>query len=158
MLAANKELNPAGIADILEAGDPANAESLIRSSIEQFRKEKQVSEEVSAHDSLAETLLELGKVAEAKAEIAQATKLTDKNQKPSSRLKTQIAAARLLYAEGKPDDAIRSLRLSIRDARKAGLFIHELEATLALGKIEARSGKTRESQALLLSASPAGID
>ncbi len=57
----------------------------------------------------------------------------------------------MLCAQGKAADAIRNLRLSIREAQKAGFFVHELEASLALGKIEAKTGKAKESETLLQS-------
>jgi tetratricopeptide (TPR) repeat protein len=41
---------------LLEAGNPADSEALVRSALEQFKKEKQVQAEVSAHATLAKAL------------------------------------------------------------------------------------------------------
>jgi ATP/maltotriose-dependent transcriptional regulator MalT len=126
-----------------------DSESLARSALEQFKKEKRVEEEVSAHATLATTLLELGRLANAKAEVEQLTKLARTNQSYSSRLNTEIVAARVLSGSGKSEDAVRSLRRTIKDAQKTGFFVRQLEARLALAEIEAKSGKKKESQDLL---------
>jgi ATP/maltotriose-dependent transcriptional regulator MalT len=136
---------------MLASGNPGDSESLVRSALEQFKKEKQVQEEVSAHATLAKTLLKLGGLTEAKAEVAQAARLVDRNESHKVRLKMQIVAADVLSAEGKPDDAARILRRTIKDAQKAGFFVRQLEATLTLAEIEAKSGKKTEAQTLLQS-------
>jgi tetratricopeptide (TPR) repeat protein/DNA-binding winged helix-turn-helix (wHTH) protein len=134
---------------LLDSGKPVESESLARSALEQFKKENRVEEEVSAHAILATTLLELGRLADAKAEVAQLTKLARTNQSYSSRLNTEIVAARVLSGGGKSEDAARSLQRTIKDAQKTGFFVRQLEATLALAEIEAKSGKKQESQDLL---------
>jgi hypothetical protein len=57
-------------------------------------------------------------------------------------------AAEVLSARGKPDEAARTLRRTIKDARKAGFFVRQLEATLTLAEIEAKSGKKTEARYL----------
>jgi len=136
---------------MVESGNPGDSEPLLRSALEQFKKEKQVQEEVSAHATLAKTLLELGRLTEAKAEVGQATRLANRNESYKVRLKTQIVAAQVLSAAGSPDVATRNLRLAINEAQKAGFFIRQLEANLALAEIEAKSGKKTEARALLQS-------
>ena len=136
---------------MVESGNPGDSEPLLRSALEQFEKEKQVQEEVSAHATLAKTLLELDRLTEAKAEVGQATRLANRNESYKVRLKTQIIAAQVLSAAGSPDVASKNLRLAIKDAQKAGFFIRQLEASLALAEIEAKSGKKTEARALLQS-------
>ena len=135
----------------LDLGKPAESESLALSALQQFTKEKQVEGEVAAHDPLATTLLELGRLGEAKAEVEQATKLAGKNESYSSRLKTEIVAARVLSGGGRSEDAARNLRRTIKDAQKTGFFVRRLEASLALAEIEAKSGKKKEASDLLRS-------
>ncbi len=130
---------------MLESGSPGDSEPLVRSALEQFKKEKQVQEEVSARAALARTFLELGRLTEAKTEIGHATGLADRNESYNVRLKMQIVAAEVLSAGGKPDDAARNLRRTIKDAQKAGFFVRQLEATLALAEIGAKSGRKKES-------------
>jgi eukaryotic-like serine/threonine-protein kinase len=136
---------------MVESGNPGDSEPLLRSALEQFKKEKQVQEEVSAHATLAQTLLELGGLTEAKAEAGQATRLANRNESYNVRLKTQIVAAQILSAGGRPDVAAKNLRLAIKDAQQAGFFIRQLEASLALAEIEAKSGKKTEAGVLLQS-------
>jgi eukaryotic-like serine/threonine-protein kinase len=136
---------------MVEAGNAADAEPLVRSAVEQFKKENQVSHEVSAHDTLAEILLDLGRLAEARAEVGQATKLAGRNQLRMIRLKTEIIAARVLSADGNRNGAAKQVRTAMNEAREYGLFARQLEATLALAEINARSGKKTESIALLKS-------
>ena len=57
----------------------------------------------------------------------------------------------MLSAEGKPDDATRNLRLAIKDAQKEGFLVRQLEATLALAEIEAKSGRKTEARGLFQS-------
>jgi TolA-binding protein len=66
-------------------------------------------------------------------------------------LKTQIVTAELLSAEGKPDDAARNLRRTIKLAQTSGFFTRQLEAALILARIEAKSGKKTEARALFQS-------
>lgn len=141
-----------GQADLLlDSGKPADSESLVRSALQQFKKEKQVEGEVSAHDTLAATLLELGRLSEATVEVEQATKQTGRNESRSSRFKTEIVAARVLSGGGKSEDAARNLQRTIKYAQKTGFFVRQLEASLALAEIEAKSGRKKESQDLLQS-------
>jgi hypothetical protein len=81
----------------------------------------------------------------------QATKLTVRNESRKVRLKTEIVAARVRAAEGKPDNAAHDLRLTIKDAQKSGFFIRQMEASLALAGIETRSGKKKEARSLFQS-------
>src|SRR5437762_7172544 len=64
---------------LMESGSVREAEPIIRTALEQFKKERQVSAEISAHDSLAQILLESGKPVEANSEIAQAQYLGNKS-------------------------------------------------------------------------------
>jgi hypothetical protein len=67
------------------------------------------------------------------------------------RLKTEIIAARVLSADGNRNGAAKQVRTAMNEAREYGLFARQLEATLALAEINARSGKKTESIALLKS-------
>jgi DNA-binding winged helix-turn-helix (wHTH) protein/tetratricopeptide (TPR) repeat protein len=134
---------------LLESGSPGDSEPLLRAALEQFKKERQVQQEGSAHATLAEAYLALGRLNEAKAEVGQATALANKNEGYGVRLKIEIVTAEVLAAEGKPDDAARNLRRTIKDAQSSGFFLRRLEATLALAEAEAKSGKKRDARSLL---------
>ena len=117
---------------MVESGRPGRLRAALRSALEQFKKEKQVQEEVSAHATLAKTLLELGRLTEAKAEVVQATRLANRNESSKVRLKTQIVAAEVLSAEEAGCTPLGICDEPIKEAQKAGFFILQLEATLAL--------------------------
>jgi eukaryotic-like serine/threonine-protein kinase len=141
-----------GIAELMvESRNPADAEPLLRLSLEQFTKEKQVQQEISAHATLAEDFLQLGKVAEAEKQIQEATRLADQNESYGIRLKTQVIAAKVLFAKGESAAAARNLRLVIQESTRGGFFIRRLEAALALAEAEAKAGRQKESLALFQS-------
>ncbi len=133
---------------LLATGNPADSEPLARSAVEQFKKETLVGDEASARGTVAQDLLQLGRLTEAKSEIAQALQLTSKYESTALRLKTNTVAAQVLAVEGQPEAAIKKLRLTIQDARKQGFVILRLEATLALAEIEAKSGNQTEARKL----------
>jgi len=133
---------------LLESGSAREAEPLARAALEQFKKEQQVSAEISAHDTLAETLLELGKVAESNSEILLAEHLSAKSESRAERLKTEIANARVI-SKANPEDGARKLRTAVQEAEQAGLLGRQLEATLALGEVEIKSGKKDAGKARL---------
>jgi eukaryotic-like serine/threonine-protein kinase len=135
---------------LMESGGMREAEPLVRAALEQFKKEQQFSAEISAHDSLAQILLELGKPAEANSEIAQAQHLGNKSESRAERLKTEIVAARVFSASS-PEASEKSLRSALQEADKAGLFVRKLEATLAMGEIEIKSGNKETGRARLRS-------
>jgi len=67
------------------------------------------------------------------------------------RLKTEIVAARVLAAAGNPGEATRNLRAAISEAQKSGFFVRQLDASLALAEIQAKSGHQRDALVLLQS-------
>lgn len=133
---------------LLETGDAGGAELLARAAIDQFKKEKQLSDEISAHTVLAQALLELGRLPEASSEIAQARQLSNKNQSRRARLATEIVAARLL-APTNPNDSVRRLKAVVQEAETFRLFILELKASLALAQVEMASGSKVAGRARL---------
>jgi tetratricopeptide (TPR) repeat protein len=135
---------------LMESGGTREAEPLVRAVLEQFKKEQQFAAEISAHDSLAQILLELGKRAEANSEVAQAQHLSNKSESRAERLKTEIVAARVSSASS-PEASEKRLRSALQEADKAGLFVRKLEATLALGEIEIKSGNKETGRARLRS-------
>jgi DNA-binding winged helix-turn-helix (wHTH) protein/tetratricopeptide (TPR) repeat protein len=147
--AAQTRLDQANL--LLDTGKPADSEPLARSALQQYKKEKQVGEEASAHDTLARTLLELGRLPEAKIEIALATRLASQYESASLRLRTTTVTAQVLAAEGQPEAAARKLHATIQETRQRGFFILRMQAMLALAQVEAKSGKKTEARTLFQS-------
>jgi DNA-binding winged helix-turn-helix (wHTH) protein/tetratricopeptide (TPR) repeat protein len=131
-----------GKADLfLDMDKATEAEPLARAAAAQFKNEQQISQEASARATLAEALLRLGKLEEAKVEIVHASDLDMKNADHETHLKTEIVASEILSI-GSPDKALSRLRIAIHDAEASGLFVRKLQASLTALEIEMKSGRT----------------
>lgn len=132
---------------LLDTGNPRDAEPLIRAAIEQFKKEQQLADEISAHATLAKALLDLGRAPEATSEIVIAKGL-DKNGSRDARLVTEIVAAEVRAASD-PAGAMRDLQAVIEQTEKSGHLTYQMEASLALGEIEMKASKRNSGLARL---------
>jgi DNA-binding winged helix-turn-helix (wHTH) protein/tetratricopeptide (TPR) repeat protein len=136
---------------LLASGSASDSEALARSALEEFKKDNGVEDELKALVLLAQVAVQQGKLTEAKATLAQAAKLAGTNQYPDLFMKSDIVGAQVLSAEGRLVSAARKVRSTMEEARKAGFYVRQLEATLVLGEIEARSGHKAEAKTLLYS-------
>lgn len=124
----------------IEEGHPEDAEKLVLQAREEFRSENLADEQVSVQAALARAFLAEGKLAEAQKEIDAAGPPAAKIQRRSLRLDLGITSARVLAALGKTTDARTGLNKALNEARRAGFVKYQLEARLAQGEIEFRSG------------------
>ena len=145
---AQSELGLASLA--IEDGRPAEAEVPARQAVEEFRSEHAASAEAEAWTVLARSLLEGGPPAKADEAIAHATELAGKTQDSTVRWSVGIVSARVLVARGRPADAKASLRTILAATRKYGFVGYGLEASLALGEAEMKSGETAAGRARLV--------
>lgn len=136
---------------MLAAGDPSGPELLARSALEEFKNDKAVEDEEKALVLLAQVLAQQGRLAEAKATLAQSAKMARAKQYPDLFMRTNLVAAQLLLAEGEHTLAARKAQSTQEEALKTGFFIRQLEATLALAEIKAKSGNKAEAKALFQS-------
>ena len=67
----------------------------------------------------------------------------------SVRLRAATVGATVEAAAGRPEDAVRILEETITSAKKSGYAGYLLEAQLALGEVEAASGKATAGRSLL---------
>ncbi len=128
----------------LAMGLPAEAEGPVRGDLEVLRRAKALDRELEARVLLARALLDQGKVAEARQEVALADVLARTSQQRAERLAFSIVAARAEAASGKPADlerAVRELQATVIDAERQGFLGYQLEARLALGEIESQDGR-----------------
>jgi len=144
---AESQLSLANMA--LEEGLPAEAETRAREAREEFRKEKQVDDEILADTILARAFLAQQKYAEAKKEIEDGKGLTARSQNRANRLQLDIAAAKLDAARSGGEPARQSLAAILAEANRTGFVEYQLEARLALGEIETGSGKIAAGHARL---------
>ncbi len=139
------------IADLsIEEGHAENAEPLIRSAREAFRKQKDLDGELRADALLAQALLAQGKSAEAAKEIDSAT--AEKVQNEEVRLNFTLATAVVRAASHRSADqaaAMKILETMLTEATKHGYAGYGFEARLALGEIEMKSGHTATGRGLL---------
>ncbi len=132
----------------LEAGNPEEALSAARKVAVDFNAQNQADYESAAHTLSARCLLQLGKLAEAKAEIQQAEKLV-KIDDHVARLPIEITSGRIETATRNFAGARKRLDAALSEATKANLLYHQYDAQLALGELEIKSGKTAAGYARL---------
>src|SRR3984957_15042331 len=132
----------------LEAGNPEEALSAVRKVVVDFHAQNQADYESAAHTLAARCLLQLGKLAEAKAEILQAEKLV-KIDDHVARLPIEITSGRIETAAGDFAGARKRLDAALGEATKANLLYHQYDAQLALGELEIKSGKAAVGYARL---------
>jgi tetratricopeptide (TPR) repeat protein len=130
-----------GIADVvMEQEQPVDTESC-RQSIAEFQAEKDTQDEIIGHAILARALLAMGRTADAQSEIDGARSLVGSSQNRGARLLMAVIASRVRAAAGGTAEAQRVLQETLAEATRSGFFTLQLEARLALGEIEIKSGK-----------------
>ena len=135
----------------IEAGRAAGAEAPIREGLEASKRERGADGELASHALLARAFLEQGKLPEAREEVDQAAPLFRRSQSRAVCLEFRIVAARVRASSGRELDvaeAERSLQATIVAAEKEGFLGYQLEARLALAKIQLGTGRTSGSARL----------
>ena len=134
----------------IEWGQPANAETRIREAREEFRKEKQIDDELSADSLLARALVAQHRYAEAQQEIEAGQDLAARSQNRANQLQLRIVAAQLRMAQDRVEEAKQNLLATLAEANRTGLVDSQFEARLELGEIEMRLGKISSGRAHLV--------
>jgi len=149
-----------GLAELsIEQGHPAEAETIVRRAIEDLRSRRQAKlgqalmerkpeivwglptdDQLVALVVLARALLAQGKTSEAQKEMHDATWLKQRASR-ELRLKTGIVEARIRYASDDSVKATQELDSVLSEATQFGIVPEQLEARLALGEIEMKSGQ-----------------
>jgi len=137
-----------GLAELgLEEGrSPDEQEAAIRQVLEVFQKEVARDDEAQAWSLLVRTMLAKGKAAEAKEAAQHARTLAAKSQNPDIRWVAAIAADRVEIAEKdlahslSGSAARKELSLIISKSHELGYEGIELDARLALGEMEIKTG------------------
>jgi eukaryotic-like serine/threonine-protein kinase len=137
------------IRPLVEKGKSRQAEVLLRQAQGDLAHEKLTDDQVYLDAALAETMLAEGKLTEAKKEIDRAAGMVSKTLSQGAQIKFGIAAARVRAASGLLSEAIKSLEPAIGSAKLHAFFGYELDARLALGEIELKSGRTAVGRAHL---------
>ena len=141
------------IADLLvDQGAGAQATALASKAAEEFDRERVISDESLAYAVIAHAFLAQARVADARRAVARATALLGKGLNREVALAVAIAAGRVDGASGGPANtkqAAKSLHSALAEATAAGFVNYQLEARLALGEIQMRSGDSAGTRTTL---------
>jgi serine/threonine protein kinase/tetratricopeptide (TPR) repeat protein len=119
-----------------DSGQASDAETLARTAAEEFRAEREADPEIQSETLLSRSLLQQGKLEDAKKAIARALILSKKSSDVTIRLPLAIQNAYTQAAARNLPDAERLARNVAMEAHKLGLVRIELEAALAIGEIQ----------------------
>ncbi|HEY2472526.1 MAG TPA: tetratricopeptide repeat protein [Terracidiphilus sp.] len=138
-LAAESHAELASLA--IEEGHGDQAESLVRSALGEFEKEKSDPDASSAYTILSRALLQERKLDEARKAAQRGAELSLTSSDPSLRLPADIQQARIeMAAPGEESvnlaTAMRRLHSVITTAKRLGYYNLECEGRLALGELE----------------------
>ena len=125
----------------IEQGHGEEAESLIRTALSEFEKEKSDPDSSSAYTLLSRALLLQGKVDDARKAAERGTQLSHTSSDPALTLPAEIQLARVEIADAGDNAANlaspqRRLNVAIATAKRLGYYNLECEGRLALGEME----------------------
>jgi tetratricopeptide (TPR) repeat protein/TolB-like protein len=138
----------AGVA--VEDGRAAEAEGLARQAADGLAGPGALDEEPYALGILARSQVALNKLPEAKQTIAKAEDLAHRSQDVHIQMDVAINSARVRAASGESGAAFASLNAVLNRANKLGCIACALQARLALGEIEMKTGRTDAGRATLI--------
>jgi DNA-binding winged helix-turn-helix (wHTH) protein/tetratricopeptide (TPR) repeat protein len=135
----------------IEEGHALDAEAAVRACREQFHKDRQADDELSATIVLIDALLAQGKEGEAKKEVEAAQRLGNESQNRLLRLKFELASGRVLLGSDDPEAAGPLFRHVASDAHRYQFVGVEFADELALAEF-ANKTKHRSQAQMELSA------
>jgi tetratricopeptide (TPR) repeat protein len=127
----------------------AEAEQLSRTAVEAFRADAYADQEIFAQSVLSRSLLQQGKVNQARAAIGEALRLSEKSHDVTIRIPVMLDHANFMAAEKRLGDAGKAAQQALAQARNLGLFRLQLEAALTLGQIEMQARNPAAARARL---------
>jgi tetratricopeptide (TPR) repeat protein len=128
----------------MEEGHPQQAESLLRSAIAEFEKERSDPDASSAYTLLSRALLIQGKLDEAGKAAGRAAELSLTSSDPALKLPAAIQQARIAMASlnhkgNGTTGAAQELRSTVATAQRLGYYKIDCEAQIALGELELKT-------------------
>ena len=124
----------------IEEGHAADAEATLRKCKDQFHREKQADDELTASSALTQALLAQSKGEDASKEIAASQPLAAKNQNRFVRLQFDLYDALAKMSSGSLESARPIIEHVLRDSQAYGFVGIQLEARLAQAELEMKSG------------------
>jgi serine/threonine protein kinase/tetratricopeptide (TPR) repeat protein len=132
-----------------DSGKAAEAEQLSQTAAKAFRAETYADQEIFALSILSRSLLQEGKVDEARAAIAEAVRLSEKSMDVMVRVPVLLDRAEVLAAGKDLAGALKAAQQALAQARSLGLFRLQLEASLTRGQIEMQAKHPAAARARL---------
>jgi tetratricopeptide (TPR) repeat protein/TolB-like protein len=143
----------ASIADLDNAeGNFAAGRTLASKAAAEAHRENASDLEAGMLAILAQASLGLNKISDAQTAAAKTVALAKKSQERHTIAVVHIAQAQVAAATGNPDAAAKDLEAVVAEMTRLGLVSFQLEARLALGKIQIKSAKTAAAGQETLSA------
>jgi len=139
----------------IEDQRPADAERIAQEAAQEFQKEKSASDEASAKEVEAQSLLKQGKILDAQAAIGRARALAQGSSNLTLSFDIADTSARVTMARKRPAKPLtlmkvkQDLESSLSVARKCGYREYEYQLELALGEIEFQAGESRGGRSRL---------
>ena len=130
----------------IEEGHASDAEAPVRASIEQFQKEQQADDELTASIVLIDALLIQGKQGEAQKEMETAQPLGKKSQNRFLRLQFELASGRVFLASDHPDASRALFQQVADDAHRYGFVGLEFADDLALAEFANKTKHGSQAQ------------
>jgi eukaryotic-like serine/threonine-protein kinase len=134
----------------IEMGQASQAEGSLRKSREQFHREQQLDDEISAGTALAEAMLAQDKLSEASDDVDAMATLASKTQNKTIRLEFQLTYARVLLRTAKDKQALALLEQVSAESHKSGFAIFVWEEELLHAELLLRTGRAPEGKQELL--------
>ena len=140
---------------LLDEGRAAEALPLVAQARDELQKDNDKADELAAEATFARALLAQNKAAEAMKEVDTTRALASKVENFEPHIQFALADASVRAAQDNYSsraalaEAIKELESVQREAKKAGWIRYELDAQLALGEIEMKSGPTGVGRARL---------
>jgi tetratricopeptide (TPR) repeat protein len=133
----------------IEEGGAAEAAASLRDVREDFRKMKNIDEQIFATCSLGRALLAAGMPVDAQLELEKVIIPAQKTQNLGVRLESAVVGGVVRAASGGISSARSMLGAAYATATKSGYVEYELEARLALAEIAWKPGHDADARAAL---------
>ena len=144
--------NQMAIAEIsIEEGHGAEAETVLRRLLDDFRSRDDAGSAAEATILLANSLLAQGKVATAQTAAVEALQMGAKSGDREMGIYAAIADARVRAASGQVGEAIKSLHAALEEANHLRIVATQFEVLLALGSTEKKLANSAPGRNRLLS-------
>jgi DNA-binding winged helix-turn-helix (wHTH) protein/tetratricopeptide (TPR) repeat protein len=130
----------------IEEGRASDAEASVRQCKEQFRREQQADDELTASIALIDALLAQNKQGDAQREMRAAQQLEEKSQNRYLRLQFELASGRVFLASDHPDASRPLFQQVVRDAHHYRFVGLELADKLASAQLSNKTNHVSQAK------------